>query len=106
MEEVLSLPSVQANPRPIPTRVPSSPSPGKSSVKRRKSRTPSPQKYKSVDSLHNRSDVSSGSIGEELQDMESVLEENGSKETNAVEKFSADRRLVRILCITVKVLCL
>ncbi|XP_071541483.1 uncharacterized protein eco isoform X2 [Panulirus ornatus] len=96
MEKVLSLPSVQANPRPVPTRVPSSPSPGKSSVKRRKSRTPSPQKYKNKTGVHNKSNVSGCSTEEELQDMESLLEEwdvCGRKETSAAEKFSSDKTL-------------
>nr|XP_045613540.1 N-acetyltransferase ESCO2-like isoform X2 [Procambarus clarkii] len=86
MNEVLSLPSVQANPRPFPTRVPSSPSPTKRPTRRKISRTPSPQKSNKVN-LDKKMNVAIDSVGEELQDLESVF-----KEMDKMDKLPTENR--------------
>ncbi|KAG7171903.1 N-acetyltransferase ESCO2-like [Homarus americanus] len=88
IKEALSLPSVQANPRPLPTRVPSSPSPGKQRDQRKKS----PKKCKIVTGSKNGLNVSSESVGEELQDMESILKDWDEVEA-ATENFTSDEKL-------------
>lgn len=75
VNQVLSLPSVQANPRPLPSRVPSTPSPVKQSAQRRKSRTPSPRKFNKINTSESAMNVSTASNGEELQDLEFALKE-------------------------------
>lgn len=86
-----SLPSVQVNPRPIPTRVPGSPSPRKGHAKWKSLCISSQHKGKRINVSENALNTSSGS----LQDMEAIFqdwEENDNQDRNG--DLSSDKPLV------------
>ncbi|XP_047500460.1 N-acetyltransferase ESCO2-like isoform X1 [Penaeus chinensis] len=92
LDQVALLPSVQSTSRPVPTRVPSTPSPKKRISPRKRARTPSPRKRTEKNSLQTDLNVSTNS---ELQDMELILQEWDDNQENPGQEQVVTRRSPR-----------
>lgn len=92
LDQVALLPSVQSTNRPVPTRVPSTPSPKKRVSPRKRARTPSPRKRTEKNGSQTDLNVSTNS---ELQDMESILREWDENQENSEREQIVTRRSPR-----------
>nr|XP_027237830.1 N-acetyltransferase ESCO2-like [Penaeus vannamei] len=92
LDQVALLPSVQSTSRPVPTRVPSTPSPKKRVSPRKRARTPSPRKRTEKNGSQTDLNVSTNS---ELQDMESILREWDENQENSEREQIVTRRSPR-----------